>query len=219
MIGKLIGGNLSKGNEMNLRLILCALAGIAVLSARAADEPKLESIFNGKDLAGWKVPDPNPWWSVVDGVMVGQSTPEKKGNVIETQKLYGDVIVECECRWNGDIDSGIFLRKGQKWQCQIGVSRSLKKDMTCSIYNGTYKGHEAQGVDKLLKVGDWNKIRIEAVGPKFKISLNGQQVLEWESDKYPEPGPIGLQIHPGVAMKVEYRNLKAVALDEGKVAK
>ena len=199
-------------------LALSALLADLAFSARAAEEPVLAPIFNGKDLSGWRVPEPNPWWTVVDGVLVGQSSPDQKGDVLETKKLYRDVIVECEARWNGKIDSGIFLRKGQKWQCQIGISRSLKKDMTCSIYNGTYEGHEAHGVDRLLKPGDWNKIRIEAIGSKFKIYLNGENVLEWESDAYPEPGPIGLQIHPGLQMKVEYRNLKAAALSDAEPA-
>lgn len=189
------------------------LAVSTAFSAIAADEPTLSPVFNGKDLSGWKTPDPNPWWTVVDGVLVGQNDPAKKGHVLETEKLYRDVVVECEARWNGDVDSGIFLRKGQKLQCQIGVSRSLKKDMTCSIYNGTYKGHEGQGVDKVLKVGDWNKIRFEARGPKFTIWLNGTQVLQWESPDYPDAGPIGLQIHGGVVMKIEFRNLNAAALD------
>lgn len=178
----------------------------------AADAPALAPIFNGKDLSGWKAPTPNPWWTAVDGVLVGQSDPAKKGNVLETEKTYRDVVVEAEVRWNGDVDSGIFLRKGQKLQCQIGISRSLKKDMTCSIYNGTYKGHEAQGVDKLLKAGDWNKIRFQAKGSVFTIWLNGEQVLNWESPDYPDAGPIGLQIHPGVNMKVEFRNIHVAEL-------
>src|ERR1044071_294281 len=39
-------------------------------------EKGFKSIFNGKDLTGW---DGNPkLWSVKDGAIVGQSTPEKK---------------------------------------------------------------------------------------------------------------------------------------------
>lgn len=203
---------------MNVKLMACVLAAGALMNVRAAEAPALEPIFNGKDLSGWKSASPNPCWTVVDGVLVGQSTPDKKGNVLETEKLYGDVIVECEARWNGEIDSGIFLRKGQKLQCQIGVSRSLKKDMTCSIYvpGQGYKGHEAQGTEKLLKVGDWNRIRFEAVGSKYTISLNGEQVLAWESPDFPEAGPIGLQIHPGVDMKVEFRNFKAASVGGAK---
>jgi hypothetical protein len=174
-----------------------------------------EPIFNGKDLDGWKIPEPNPWWKVVDGAIVGQADEKLKGSVLETKKLYQDVVVEADVRWKGDCDSGIFLRKGQKWQCQIGVSRSKKVDLTCSIYAspGGYVA-EAKNVPKLLKEGDWNRIRIEAVGPKFKIWLNGELVCEYESDKFPDPGPIGLQLHANVKdMKVEFRNLKARALN------
>jgi 3-keto-disaccharide hydrolase len=197
-------------------LPFCLLALCAAL--RSFGGESLESIFNGHDLTGWRVPDPNPWWSAADGVLVGKEDEQMKGNVLETEKLYHDAIVETEVRWTGDIDSGIFLRKGQRWQCQIGVSRSLKTDMTCSIYvpKGGYvvKAHD---VDKLLKIGDWNKIRIEARGDHYKIWLNGEVVLETDLPGYDEPGPIGLQIHPHVKdMKVEFRNMKAAALDEVK---
>ena len=187
----------------------------AVPAATApAATAELESIFNGKDLDGWKVPEVNPWWSVKDGVLVGVEDEKLKGNVLETKKAYQDCVIEAEVKWSGDIDSGIFVRKGQKWQCQIGVSRSLKVDMTCSIYvpKGGYVV-KAQNVDKLLKAGDWNKIRIEAKGDHYKIALNGEEVLDADLPGYNEPGPIGLQIHPGVKdMKVEFRNLKAKAL-------
>ena len=196
-------------------MIRTSLIALLTLLSCAAFADDLAPIFNGKDLTGWKVPDPNPWWTVENGVLVGREDEAMKGNVIETEKPYHNVIVEAEVRWNGDIDSGIFLRKGQRWQCQIGVSRSLKKDMTCSIYvpKGGYvlKAHD---VDRLLKLGDWNKIRIEARGDHYKISLNGEVVLDDDLPGYDEPGPIGLQIHPHVQdMKVEYRNLKAQALD------
>jgi hypothetical protein len=187
---------------------------LMVLCCGAFAEDELEPIFNGKDLEGWKVPEPNPWWTVKDGVLVGTEDAEMKGNVIETKKEYQDCIVEAEVKWSGDIDSGIFVRKGQKWQCQIGVSRSLKVDMTCSIYvpKGGYVV-KAKNVDKLLKAGDWNKIRIEMKGDHYKIWLNGEMVVDQDLPGYNEPGPIGLQLHPKVKdMKVEFRNLKAKAL-------
>ena len=39
------------------------------------------------------------------------------------------MIVEAEVRWQGEIDSGFMVRKPEV-QMQIGVSRSLKRDMT-----------------------------------------------------------------------------------------
>jgi hypothetical protein len=60
--------------------------------------------------------------------------------MLYTEKSYQDVVIECECRFNGEIDSGIMVRRdaaGKKdIQMQIGVSRSLKKDMTGAFYIG-----------------------------------------------------------------------------------
>ena len=51
-------------------------------------------------------------------------------------------------------------------------------------------------------------VSFESVDSAFYLWLNGQQVTEYTNPAYPKAGPIGLQIHPGVVMKVEYRNLK-----------
>ena len=192
--------------------LLLVLSSVRVISAADAKDD-LPSIFNGKDLTGWKVPPDNKWWKAVDGVLVGENDEAKKGSMLYSQKSYGDVVVELECRWSGEIDSGIMLRKPEI-QCQIGISRSLKKDMTCSLYahRGYPEAAQAKGVEKLLKEGDWNKIRFQAVGSKFTAWLNGEKVVEYEDPAFPNPAPIGLQIHPGLKMKVEFRNIKAKAL-------
>ena len=96
---------------------------------------------------------------------------------------------------------------------QIGVSRSLKKDMTCSFYTGKYpEAGQAKDTEKLLKVGDWNKMKLQAKGSTFTVWLNDQKVAEFTDEKYKAAGPIGLQIHAGLEMKVEFRNIKAIAL-------
>jgi hypothetical protein len=183
-------------------------------SAHAADVPptaSLPPIFNGRDFAGWKVPA-EPYWNVVDGVIVGQSDEQKKGSMLYTDKPYGDVIVEGEVRFTGEIDSGIMVRKPEL-QVQIGVSRSLKRDMTCSFYNGKYPEEaRANRAAELLKPGEWNRIRVEAKGDTFTVWLNGEQVSQYKDAKYADPAPIGLQIHGGLVMKVEFRDLRALAL-------
>lgn len=174
----------------------------------------MQPIFNGKDLQGWRVPSPNPWWTVSQGVLVGNQDPKAKGHVLKTNKLYGDLIIEADVRFAGDVDSGIFLRSNRKLQCQIGISRSLKRDMTCSIYAGGYVG-KAKGVQRLLKDGEWNTIRIKARGPHFEIWLNGTQVLDYHDESFRDPGPVGLQIHGGIPdMKVEFRNIRVRELGE-----
>jgi hypothetical protein len=197
-------------------LLVIACLGLTAASApaSAADVPptaSLPPIFNGTDLTGWKVPA-EPYWTVADGVLVGQSDEQKKGSMLFTEKPYGDVIVEGEVRFTGEIDSGIMVRKPEL-QVQIGVSRSLKKDMTCSFYNGKYPEEaRANRAAELLKVGDWNRIRVEAKGDTFTVWLNGEQVSQYKNAAYAEPAPIGLQIHGGLVMKVEFRDLRALAL-------
>jgi hypothetical protein len=197
----------------SLRL-LAAFAAL-VVSASAADV-KLESAFNGKDLSGWKTSGADVFWTVADGVLAGENKDSfkdyKKGNMLYSEKSYQDVVIECECRFNGEIDSGIMVRReaaGKKdIQMQIGVSRSLKKDMTGAFYIGKYpEAGWAPKVATLWKNGEWNKIRFQAKGDTYTVWINGEQVSNYVDANYPKAGPIGLQVHGGVKMKVEYRNI------------
>jgi hypothetical protein len=192
---------------------LLLVIGFARLNWAADEKTELESIFNGKDLTGWKVPADNKWWKVVDGVLVGENDEAKKGSMLYSEKSYGDLIVEADVRWSGEIDSGFMIRKPEI-QMQIGISRSLKKDMTGSFYahRGYPEPGQAKNALKLIKEGDWNTMRLMAVGPKYTVWLNGEKIVEYEDPAFPNPGPIGLQIHPGLKMKVEFRNIKAKAL-------
>jgi len=192
------------------RLFPAAVIGIICLLTKAADESPggWVSLFNGKDLTGWKAPEPNPFWKVVDGILVGENNPEKKGSMLYTAESYGDFELEAEARWQGEIDSGFMVRKPEL-QLQIGVSRSLKKDMTGSFYLGKYP-EEAQAKDagKLLKAGDWNKFKLQAKGNTFTVWINGTQASQYTDSKFAGPGPIGLQIHGGLPMKIAFRNVR-----------
>ena len=186
--------------------------------ATAADKPApdLKPIFNGTNLAGWKSPDPNPFWRVENGVLIGENNEKLAGHVLFTEKVYTNFVIELEARWAGEIDSGIMLRKPEL-QLQFGISRSLKKDMTGSFYTGGNPKYpdagQARGVDKLLKEGVWTKIRLEARGDTFTVWISGEQVSQFTDAKYGGAAPIGLQVHPGLKMKVEFRNIRLKELE------
>jgi len=194
------------------------LAASALAQTKSDD---LHSIFNGKDLTGWKVPEPNPFWKVVDGVLVGENDEKLKGHVLHTETAYTNFVLEFEVRWSGEIDSGIMLRNPEL-QLQFGVSRSLKRDMTGAFYlaksslnpqAGYPEAGWPKNMDKLFKADDWNKFRIEAKGDKFTIWLNGGQVVQYTDARYAGAAPIGLQVHPGLKMKVEFRDIRLKSLD------
>lgn len=194
-----------------------ALAGLA-----ATPEPALKPIFNGKDLTGWKlVPEPNVHWRIENGVLIAESDAKRTGSYLWTEKSYKDFVLELDIRWYGapeDIDTGVNLRT-PSFQVQMGTSRSLGRDMTGSMLTDGV-GHptrypengRAKDWEKYFKKGDWNTFRIEARGNTFKVWINGHQTTEYTESKWAGAGPLGLQFHDEVEMKLELRNIRLAEL-------
>jgi hypothetical protein len=197
------------------RFSVLAFAVTAVFRAEAATpDPSWITLFNGQDLSGWTVPSPNTQWRVERGVLVGESDDKLTGSMLWTDRKFGDFVFETDVRWDGDPDSGAFVRT-PALQVQIGTSISQKRDLTGSFYIpkvGYPEALQAKDAAKYLKRGDWNTLRIEAKGNTFKVSLNGHPVSHYTDAKYAEPGPIGVQIHAKLKMKVEFRNLRVAEL-------
>lgn len=183
-----------------MKSIACLLA--TALFSHAAPE----AIFDGKSLDGWKTAGADVW-TAAEGVLTGTSNEKKQGSILWTEEEYTDFVFACEFRFEGKIDSGVFLRH-EKDQIQIGISGSLKRDMTASPYIPG-KGYpvEAKGVAELLKEGEWNTMKITVKGSVYVVELNGKEVMTYTSDTAPEKGPIGLQMHANVEMKIEFREI------------
>jgi len=195
----------------------CFAIALSAVVARAESTPdtRLVPIFNGKDLTGWKVSTPNPFWRVENGVLVGENDEKLSGNYLWTEKSYRDFVLEFEVRWTGEVDTGVEFRE-PKIQMQLGVSRSLKRDMSGSFYVGKPgypEAGQAKDAAKLMSPqGEWTKFRLEASGPTFTVWINGQKAVTYTNESFPGAAPLGLQIHGGLKMKVEYRNLRAAEL-------
>ena len=205
---------------MNLPAALALISYLSASSVIAQEstkdtgkvQPTAISIFNGKNLSGWKAPENNTWWKVIDGAIVCESGPEKKGSNLWTEREFTDFILEGEFKFDGKGDTGIHLRT-EKQQMQIGISGSLKRDMTCSMYiPGKGYPKEATGVKDLLKLDEWYKVKIEAKKNHYRIWLDGVLVFEYTSEKAPGKGPIGLQLHAGKQMRAEFRKLSVTEL-------
>jgi hypothetical protein len=198
---------------MNSKLLCCAVFLTSTTALVAG--PKLKPIFNGKDLSGWEVPDGNDeagWYKAVEGVLKIQSGPKKKGSILWSKKKYRNFVVEFEFRMGeGRVDSGVHVRT--KDQIQIGISGSLNRDMTCSPYIPG-KGYpvEAKNIKKLLRPKDWNTMRIQAIGKEYTVWLQGEKVMTYKSDSAIDEGPIGIQLHGGRNMAIDYRKLKLAEL-------
>jgi hypothetical protein len=206
--------------NMKLRpLALTLFLALATALVCPADELKFAPLFNGKDLAGFKADDSKAFWRVEDGVLIGENDAAKKGNYLWTEKEYRDFVIEFDVRWKGvpprGVDTGIEMRN-PKIQLQLGVSGSLKVDMSGSFYVGK-AGYPEAGQAKEAKTlmkpeGEWNHFRIQAKGDTFTCWINGKKASEYTDATFSGAAPLGLQIHPGVEMKCEYRNVKIAEL-------
>ena len=182
--------------------------------AAAEGEGEWTSLFNSKDLTGWTAKQVTPFWRVEDGTLVGENDEKKTGSMLYTAASYGDFEFEAEVKWEGEIDSGFMIRKPEA-QVQIGVSRSLKRDMTGSFYVGGAgypEASQAKDAARIVKFGDWNKFHIHAKGDTFTVRINDQPASSHTDPKAAGAAPIGLQIHGGLKMKVAFRGLKVRAL-------
>lgn len=192
-----------------MRILLLSLATLVAPLANAESI----AIFDGKSLAGWTADAEPSYWTAADGVLTGKSDSRKKESNLWTERKFQDFILEAEFRFSGRTDSGFFLRNKSE-QIQLGISGSLKRDMTCSPYIADKRGYpvSAVGVDLLLIEGEWNQIKIEVRGKKYKVTLNGKPVLDYTTDAEPTPGPIGLQVHGGLEMQIDFRTLKVTEI-------
>lgn len=160
------------------------------------------SLFNGKDLSGWKglVADPikrskmnektlaaeqakaddimRKGWKASNGEIVFSG----KGDNLATVKQYGDfeMLVDWKLENYGGIegDAGIYLRGTPQVQIwDIANTRVGAQVGSGGLYNNQ------KNESKPLKVadnatGEWNTFKIKMVGDKVTVWLNGQLVTD-----------------------------------------
>ena len=93
-------------------------------------------------------------------------------------------------------------------QIQIGVSGSLKRDMTGSPYIPK-KGYpkEAIKVSDILKMDDWNLMEAEAIGNDYRVWFNGIFVMDYKLEQANLKGPVGIQLHSKRNMEILYKDI------------
>lgn len=171
------------------------------------------SLFNGANLEGWECDPPEQAedWNAADGELLGEN-PGEQASIIWTTRPFRDFEIELDYKSETeDYDSGIFIR-GLTHQVQIGISRSLQKDMTACIYapedeRGSYPG-QTDKVTAIHKLGEWNHLKAVVTGQRIQTYLNGEPMVDYTGVVLVDEGPIGLQLHGGVHMSVKFKNIR-----------
>jgi hypothetical protein len=193
------------------------LSFLLLISCVGVKHVQTESLFNGKDLTGWTIYGTEKWY-VEDGLLVCESGPDKQYGYLGTVKKYKDFQLTVEFKQGADGNSGVFFHSsidGTKitgWQAEVAPPGHN----TGGIYESYGRGWLIQPdpeLDKYLKFGDWNTMKVRVVGPLVETWLNGQKMITLEDEKIGNAtGIIALQIHEGGGIKVMWRNLNIEVL-------
>ena len=186
-------------------------------SCASTQNAKSTSLFNGKDLSGWEIYGTEKWY-VDDGLLICESGPDKQYGYLATNKSFKDFELTIEFKQEANGNSGVFFRssiEGTKitgWQAEVAPPNHD----TGGIYESYGRGwliKPDKALDKHLKMGEWNKMKIRVVGDQVTTWLNGQEMISLKDEKIGKAtGQIALQIHDGGGIKVKWRNIRITEL-------
>lgn len=192
-----------------IRIFVCALA----LMLTSFEGFSQKSLFNGKDLTGWKVYGTEKWF-VENGDLVCESGPDKQYGYLATEAEFKDFEITLEFKQESNGNSGVFFHSsidGTKitgWQAEVAPLNHS----TGGIYESYGRGwliKPAAEKEKYLKEGDWNKMTVRVKGDNVTTWLNGQEMITLKDDKIgASKGKIALQIHDGGGVRVRWRNIR-----------
>ena len=169
-------------------------------------------LFNGIDLDGWKTYGTEKWY-VENGEIICESGPKAEYGYLATENLYKDFILSLEFKQEEDGNSGVFFRstidgvKISGWQVEVAPPGKHSGGIYESYGRGWLIKPKPEK-DNTLKMGEWNVMKIQVVGPEVTTWLNDIEMIYINDEKIGNgEGSIALQIHDGGGIKVRWRNI------------
>jgi 3-keto-disaccharide hydrolase len=185
-----------------------ALATLAFVDRAVAAE--WVSLFNGKNLDGWKAIDgPMSAWKVEDGLLYCSGGG---GGWLSSDKEYADFEIELEFRVPPGGNSGVFLRAphqgnpafaGMEIQILDDKGREYTK-LQPYQYCGSLYDLEPPKTRVSKPAGEWQKMHITCSGRNVKVSLNDTPIVDADLDQYKGK----LATHPGLTRTAGYVGLQ-----------
>lgn len=185
-------------------------AGTTLVVRLAKLQPlRSQSLFNGKDLTGWKVhPGKKSKFTVTDQ---GELNIKDGPGDLQSEKAFGDFVLQLECISNGKhLNSGVFFRC-RPGEYQNGYEAQIRNQFTAeptqkyvieefdqktnklvakkeikgtAVDYGTGAIYRRQPARKeVAKDGEWFTLTIIAHGKHLATWVNGIQVTDWTDNR------------------------------------
>jgi hypothetical protein len=169
------------------------------------------TLFNGKDLTGWRLLDPGAdnGWSVADGVLLNRVIKGKHHGNLRTVAEFEDFNLKLEVRTQQGSNSGIYLRGIYEIQIAETFGKPLNPHNMGALYSRITPAVAAE-----KPIGEWQTLDLTLVDRHLTVILNGKTIIDNQpvlgctggaltSDEF-RPGPLYLQ---GDHTNIDYRNL------------
>ncbi len=210
------------------RFFILPIVAAACLQAQIPDG--FQSIFNGRNLAGWRVSLTNHHgdtkeWRVFENALISKQDREGNGGILLSDEKYGDFEIYLEIKPDFGCDGGLFLRSNGNGQAYQVMLDYLEGGNMGGIYGERLSGVQSktsEGWGKVWKKNDWNSIRARIVNevPAIKVWMNGVLVTDFQDTANHLPdggseGMVALQVHGGNRCKpgLEHR-FRNIAIKE-----
>ncbi len=161
----------------------------------------MNSLFNGKDLTGWKVHEET---SVISVTPEGAINIKDGPGTLESEGQWADFTLQLEVFVNGkELNSGVFFRSipGEHWngyesQIHNGYTDGDRTKPNNSGTGGIFRRQDARKV--VANDFEWFWKTIHADDNHMAVWVNGRQVNDWTDRRKPNANPRrGLRLEAG----------------------
>ncbi len=157
---------------------------------RDQDRESYTSLFNGKDLSGWKGAVDN--YEVIDGAIRCKAD---HGGVLHTSEEYGDFSARMEFQIPPGGNNGLAIRyPGEGDTAYVGMCELQVLDnespkyakLDPRQYHGSAYGMIAAKRGYLREAGQWNYQKVTVKGSTIRVEVNGTEILNGDLGKVTE---------------------------------
>ena len=180
------------------------------------------SMYNGKDLAGWKTT--GNWIPQTDGSLLiqpreGEQGWERYDDYLWSEKKYRDFVLDVEYSYPAGGNSGVYFRVGDrndpvKQGIEAQILDSSKKDgpLGSHDHGGIVSTDAAASKNMSRPPHEWNRMVVTCIGSNLQVELNGEPIIDTRLDEGPMKdrpleGYIGFQDH-GQPNNIKFRSIR-----------
>ncbi|MBT3244162.1 MAG: DUF1080 domain-containing protein [Bacteroidetes bacterium] len=190
---------------MKIKHLLLFLS-IVLIANSSYGQDDWVSLFNGKNLRGFKQLNGKAKYEAKKGLLIGTTVLNTPNSFLATKDDYGDFILEFEYKVDPNLNSGVQIRShslkeynnGRVHGYQIEIDPAARA-WSAGIYDEARRGwlyslENNPKAQKAFKQNDWNKYHIEAIGNNIKTWINGVPAANLIDDA-DASGFIAFQVH------------------------